>query len=596
MSRSENKIQTKGSTRRDFIKTAGLTVLSAVAFPGLSGCSRTETVSNADSAFRKPNIILVLTDDQGYGDLGIHGNPSIKIPHIDAFAKESVEFTNFYANPMCTPTRASLLTGRYYYRTGVTDTYLGRAMMRSNEVTIAEMLRECGFKTAIFGKWHLGDNYPMRPVDQGFDESLVFRGGGIGQPADPPGNNYFNPVLEHNGKAERTQGYCMDVFTDAAIDFIEKNKDCPFFVYLPTNTPHSPLEVNDSYADPYRKMGLTEKTSQVYGMMTNIDDNFGRLLAKLKNLGLAENTIVIFMSDNGPCPSSIDKDRFMGGLRGQKATVYENGIRVPFLIRWPGSFKAGQTIDRIASVIDVMPTLRNACRLNLPQADVIDGTDLTPLLNGTCKSWPDRTLYFQWHRGDLPELNRCFAVRNQRYKLVQAQGWTGEGDESQFKFELFDMSVDPGETNDLADQYPKIVTEMKRNYIQWFKDVTRGCGDFPDIYIGTSHENPTILTRQDWRGAEGWDDTDVGYWKIRVMTAGIYSFNVRFSMPAPSAGKVCLQAGGRNLTLAMNAGADTVDFGPVELPKGRCRIKAWMEMPTIVTGARYVMVNHLAGD
>jgi arylsulfatase/arylsulfatase A len=533
-----------------------------------------------------------LTDDQGYGDLGCHRNPSIRTPHIDAFAEESVELTNFYVNPVCAPTRASLLTGRDYYRTGVIDTYLGRAMMRSEEVTIAEVLRSGGYKTALFGKWHLGDNYPMRPMDQGFDESLIHKGGGIGQPSDPPGNTYFDPILEHNGKAERTRGYCMDVYTDAAIDFLKKNRTNPFFLCLATNTPHSPLQVADSYADPYREMGLTEKTARLYGMVTNLDDNFGRLLAALKELGLEENTLVIFMSDNGPCPSSIEKDRFMDGLRGQKATVYENGIKVPFLIRWPGHLEAGQKVDRIASVIDVMPTLLSACQLRPSRAAVIDGLDLTPLLDGSGKSWPDRTLYFQWHRGDRPQLYRSFAVRNQRYKLVQAQGWTREADESRFKYELFDMSIDPGETTDVADQNPLIVTEMKRQYVQWFLDVTEKCGDLPDIRIGTSHENPTILTRQDWRGAGGWEDTDVGYWGVRVMNKGDYSFNVQFPSPASSSRKVHLHAGDYELTRALNAGADTVDFGRIELPKGRCTIRAWMETPKDRIGAAYVVVSH----
>ncbi|MBL7106176.1 MAG: arylsulfatase [Phycisphaerae bacterium] len=583
----------KGCSRRTFVKSVGAAVFSAAVCSGISGCNEAEKVFGSEPVGKRPNIILFLTDDQGYGDLGSHNNPAIKTPNIDKFAKESVELTNFYVNPVCAPTRAALLTGRDYYRTGVTDTYLGRAMMRSGEVTLAEVLKSGGYNTSIFGKWHLGDNYPMRPIDQGFDESVVHNGGGIGQPSDPPGNSYFDPILQHNGKAKRYNGYCMDVYTEEAIKFVEENKNNPFFLYLATNTPHSPLQINDKYADPYREMGLSEKTSRLYGMVANIDEDFGRLLAKIRELGIEDNTVVIFMSDNGPCPSSIEKDRFMDGLRGQKATVYENGIKVPFFVRWPGRFTAGQKIDRIASGIDIMPTLLSICNFDKPKSVSFDGVDLTSLLDGTCKSWPDRTLYFQWHRGDVPELYRSFAVRNQRYKLVQAQGWTGEGDSKQFKYELFDISQDPGEKNDLAGKYLQIVADMKQKYIEWLKDVSKRCGEVSDIYIGSSHENPSILTRQDWRGADGWSDSDVGHWNVRVVNAGRYSFEVEFSQPLKSPGKVYLWAGDKKLSSLIKAGTKNVDFGPVKLTKGKCKIRAWMEAQDNKFGAMYVTVKGL---
>ena len=294
---------------------------------------------------KKPNVILIMTDDQGHGDLGCHGNPVIKTPNIDKLAKQSVRMKNFYVSPVCSPTRSSLLTGRYNYRTGVVDTFIGRSLMHPDEVTLAALLRAVGYRTGIFGKWHLGDNYPLRAIDHGFHEALVLKGGGIGQPSDPPGGeSYFNPILQHNGKAVKKEGFVSDIITDAAIDFISKNKDGPFLCYLPFNCPHGPLEVPKKYYDMYKgkikvadfpKTGYPvegkvdlDATAKIYGMITNVDDNLGRLFAKLDELGLANDTIVIFMTDNGP-----QQPRYNSGMRGRKATVFEGGTRVPFFVR-----------------------------------------------------------------------------------------------------------------------------------------------------------------------------------------------------------------------------------------------------------------------
>ena len=306
----------------------------------------------------RPNVVVIMTDDQGYGDLGVHGNPKIKTPHLDEFARQSVRLKNFYVSPVCAPTRASLLTGRYNYRTGVVDTYQGRAMMHPDEVTLAEMLAAAGYRTGIFGKWHLGDNAPLRPIDQGFQESLVIKGGGIGQPSDPPGgSSYFDPILQHNGQAERIKGYCSDIFAEAAIEFMRQSgrpsvlrlprvqlparpaRWRPSPSWLPTGqwTSRSTNFPSSGNRSPRAFAAPAETVARVYAMVTNIDTNVGKVLKALEAQRLAGNTIVVFLTDNGPA-----QVRFNAGLRGWKGSVYDGGIRVPCYIRWPGHFPAGR--------------------------------------------------------------------------------------------------------------------------------------------------------------------------------------------------------------------------------------------------------------
>ena len=460
---------------------------------------------------RRPNVLLIITDDQGYGDLGFDGNPQVHTARIDALARESVRFRSFYVSPVCSPTRASLMTGRYNYRTGVVDTFRGRSMMHPDEVTIAEMLRSAGYRTGIFGKWHLGDNAPLRPIDQGFQEALVHRGGGIGQVSDPPGNGYFNPILEHNGRVEKSEGYCSDVFADAAIRFIEAEASGPFFAYLAFNAPHEPLQVPDQDLKPY--LGLvptrgtpgvghplpaaipTEKTARVYAMVSNIDRNVGRVLDRLDALGLSRDTIVVFLTDNGP-----QHYRFNAGMLGVKTSVHEGGIRVPCFIRWPGTLEPGRVVEQAAAHIDLAPTLLEACAVAKPESVAFDGRSLLPLLKGQAGDWPDRTLYFQWHRGDVPELHRAFAARSGRYKLVQPKG-VEPLPLPEPHYELYDMIADPLEQADVSEKHPEIVAAMLRGYEDWFRDV-RSTRDFvpPRIHLGSPSEDPATLTRQDWRG------------------------------------------------------------------------------------------------
>lgn len=396
---------------------------------------------NSQMAFgqERPNILLIMTDDQGCGDLGVHGNDIIQTPNLDALAGESLSLTQFIVNPSCTPTRAALMTGRDSYRTGVTDVQGQAHLMKSDEVTIAELLSEAGYRTGIFGKWHLGDNYPFRPTDQGFQEALVHKGGGVGQSAGPPGNSYFNPVLEHNDVSKQYDGYVDDIFADATIDFIDQQGEAPFFAYYATNLPHFPLDISDERADPYREMGLHEHNARTYGMITNIDANVGRLLDKLEELEVADNTIVIFFSDNGPrtrrTKNDVYPDRYVAGLRGTKSSIYENGIRVPFFIRWPGKIPADKKDDNMAAHIDILPTLLDAANIRQMLASL----------------------------------------------------------------ELYDIQNDPSELQNIAGRHPEILEELLSKYEDWFYEVTRdGTFNVPKrMHIGTEFQPTIILSRFD---------------------------------------------------------------------------------------------------
>ncbi len=537
--------------RRDWLKAAAAPALATAA------------------AAPKPNVILILTDDQGYGDLGCHGNDKIRTPNLDHLARESVELAQLHSSPVCTPTRASLMTGRYNYRTRAIDTYLGRAMMDPEEVTMAEMFQAAGYRTGIFGKWHLGDNYPLRAIDQGFEEALVHLGGGLAQPSGPPGNGYFDPVLERNGKPVKEPGYCSDIFTNAALRFIEANQQHPFFTYLALNAPHDPLEIAERYVAPYRAMRLDERTARVYGMVANIDENIGRLMDRLETLKLEQNTILIFMTDNGPAFA-----RYNARMRGLKGSVYQGGIRVPCFFRWTGKLRPG-VVDRLAAHIDILPTLLEACGVSKTGSARLDGLSLWPLLRGE-RNWPDRTLYFQWHRGDAPRLYENCAARSQRFKLVNGK-------------ELYDLMADPEEKTDIASQQPEAVARMCQGYEEWFRDVssTRGY-DPPRPIIGAPQADPVTLTRQDWRGPRaGWSADSLGYWEVEIASPGPYEITLRFPR-TPSAGEAVLQAGELSLKQPLEAGAESVTFHAVKLKPGKARLEPSLEFGGASVGAHYV--------
>ena len=520
----------------------------------------------------RPNIVLIMTDDQGWAQLGSHGDPVLQTPRLDALAAESVEMTRFYVSPVCAPTRAALMTGRYNYRTGVVDTYLGRAMMAPDEVTVAEMLGDSGYRTGIFGKWHLGDNYPQRTIDQGFQASVVHKGGGIGQPSDPPGSDYFDPILFRNGEQESFEGYCTDVYFDEAIRWIGDGSGEPFFAYIPTNAPHSPYLVPDSYREPYAAQGLSDKDARIYGMITNIDDNVGRLLDHLEARGLAGNTIFIFMTDNGPTTRL-----YHAGLRAQKATVYEGGIRVPFLVRWPDRLEP-RKVESLGAHIDVTPTLLAAAGAVARSGVEFDGINLLPLWDGEVSQLPERTYFVQAHRGNAPERYRAFAAVEQQYKLVQALSFREVRPEDA-ALELYDLQADPGEETDLAADMPDVVERLKAGYDDWFDDVSSGRGfEAIRFTIGSDEQERVILTRQDWRmeTPDGWgrDETVLGKWEVEVASDGPYDVSVTFANPARAAATATIAFQGTEESMAVSAGAESVRFEAVTLATGEGSFEA----------------------
>ncbi len=523
------------------------------------------SLSHADEQSR-PNIILVMTDDQGYGDLGIRGNPHLKTPNLDQFAREGIQLDRFYCSPVCAPTRASLMTGRYYYRSGVIHTSRGGAKMHGDEVTVAERLEKAGYATGIFGKWHLGDTYPMRPQDQGFDETLWHKSGGIGQTPDRP-ESYFNPQLWRNGDKIKSSGYCTDVFFDAAIEFIEQPRDEPFFVYLPTNAPHTPLEIAEKYAERYRKLGLNDTTARVYGMVANIDENFGRLLGVLDRSGLRENTLVLFFGDNGP-----QQARFNGGLRGRKSWTYEGGIRVGAFMQWPARWPTAKKIDSIAAHIDIAPTLLAAAGVAVPATPKFDGVNLMPLLDGDASDWPERTLFFQCHRGLTPKPFQNTAVVTDRYKLVGYPGTFGREDldvSGQPICELYDIPADPGESNDLAAGMPDRLAHLQAAYEKWFSDVRSPRNFKPGIiHIGNDAENPVRLCR--YQDGNYRDGIPRG-WTIKVERGGKYRFTIN---RGPLEGQGSLHVLWLGYETVSPVAADE-NSGVTELPAGEGPIDVW---------------------
>ena len=417
---------------------------------------------------RRPNIILVMPDDIGYGDFSCLGNPVIKTPAIDGFHAQSVRFTDFQVSPTCAPTRAALLTGRHEFKNGVTHTILERERLTLNATTIAQVLKKAGYATGIFGKWHLGDEPDRWPSKRGFDEMFIHGAGGIGQTysgtcGDAPGNKYFDPTILHNGKFVKTHGYCTDVFFSRAIEWTDEKLDAgiPFFTVITPNAAHYPLDCPEENIAHY-KGKVTDDEAKFFGMIENLDENFARLLGKLDEWGIAENTLVIFLTDNG---GTVGTKIFNAGMRGGKATPYQGATRVPSFWRWPAKWKTGRDVSALTAHIDIFSTLAEIAGAKLDDAvkQQVEGRSLLPLLTKAGAEWPERTLVThvgRWPRGKTAEefKYRGCSIRNDRYSLVNNK-------------ELYDLQADPAQKKDVSAENSSIVQTLRETYEKWWSDV-----------------------------------------------------------------------------------------------------------------------------
>ncbi|MGY8767636.1 MAG: arylsulfatase [Pirellulales bacterium] len=430
----------------------------------------------------RPNIVLMMTDDQGYAPVGRHGHPWIETPNLDHFYDNSLHFTRFLVSPTCSPTRSAIMTGRHPMKNGITHTILERERMTLDATILPQVLKSAGYTTGIFGKWHLGDEEPYQPHSRGFDEVFIHGAGGIGQAyacscADAPGNKYFDPAIRHNGSFVKTKGYCTDLFFTSALGWIKdvKENDKPFFAYITTNAPHGPFIAPEKNTKRFTDRGFEAKTAGFYGMIENIDENMGRLMSHLEKWGLAENTLVIFMSDNGMTgggsgrPGAVlgtqaDGTKMLGynaNMKGQKGSTDEGGVRVPFFMQWKGKIESLKDVDRIAAHLDILPTLAALAGAELPKNQV-EGRSLLPLIEKQKVKWADRYFFThkaRWKTGSEPNDHQWkgFAVRNQRYRYVEGNS-------------LYDMKEDSNQTTNIVEDHPEVVAEMRAAYEKFWQE------------------------------------------------------------------------------------------------------------------------------
>ncbi|MAS97295.1 MAG: N-acetylgalactosamine-4-sulfatase [Verrucomicrobiales bacterium] len=481
-----------------------------------------------------PNVVIVITDDQGYGDLSCHGNPVLKTPNLDSLAAESVRLDDYHVAPTCSPTRCAFLTGHWTNRTGVWHTIMGRSMLRENEVTMGQIFKDNGYATGMFGKWHLGDNYPFRPEDRGFTEVMRHGGGGVGQTPDYWDNAYFDGSYFHNSEPEAVEGFCTDVFFRYAKDFIEEQADAgkPFLAYIATNAPHGPYHSPVEYSEPYEDQGVA--LANFFGMIANIDDNVGQMRKWLEEKGLAENTIFIFTTDNG---TSSGAKVYNSEMRGAKGSEYDGGHRVPFFLHWPnGGYSQEKRVGTITAHVDVVPTLIDLCDIDAPTDVKFDGVSIRPLIENenAPTDWPDRLLVTDSQRVKDPIKWRKSAVMSNDWRLVSNHNKKGE-----VNHELYAIHSDPGQKNNVIENHPEVADRMKTFYEAWWAELEPTFGNPARIKIGHPAENPSRLTSHDWITTRmvPWNQSqvrqggnhpeDTGFWYLDVVEAGDYEIELR---------------------------------------------------------------------
>ena len=545
-------------------------------------------IASSCFASDRPNVILIVTDDQGYGDMSCHGNPFLKTPSLDRLAEQGVSLDDYHVDPVCTPTRASLMTGRYCSRAGAWAVTEGRQLLNRDEVTMAEVFANSGYRTGMFGKWHLGDAWPFAPRHRGFQDVLRHLAGGIDEIGNPSRNDYFDDTYYRNGQLEKVDGYCTDVFFNECCRFISKESDKPFFAYLPLNAMHGPHTVPDEYSEPFRAKGHPEKQAKFFGQIVNFDQNLGRLLKKLDQQQLTKNTIVIFMSDNGTSQGVVKgdpKNSFAAQMRGQKGSVFDGGHRVACFARWPDHFQPAREIQTLTSCRDWLPTLIDLCDLQTSSPIVFDGQSIATLLTGNNQQWPDRTLFVE-RQADQPRLlgdgKRVgsyphFAVLTEQWRLVDKA--------------LFNIQNDPAQEHDIAKDHPEVVETLKQKYEQHFADVYSDRGvQYERFPVGNAAENPTLLTVRDWHPTKGrviWQQPHLadnallinGFWAIDVQTAGNYTVRLsRFPRDAPQpmqANLVKLKIGDHEMEKRTSADDIYVNF-ELELAAGPALVQSWL--------------------
>jgi arylsulfatase len=560
-------------SRREFLKTAGEASLMAAS---LGACSRWASNPSGKGSAR-PNVVLILTDDQGYGDLSCHGNPILKTPNLDKLYAETTHFTDYHVAPMCTPTRGELLTGKQAFRNGAVLVCQGKSMIRRGIPTMADMFRAGGYATGHFGKWHLGDNNPYRPQDRGFDETVHHGAWGITSMADYWDNDYFDDTYEHNGKLKKYEGYCTDVWFDEAMKWMSKQHKAkqPFFCYLPTNVPHWPDLVEEKYMEMY-----SGEWAGFFGMIAQFDENMGRMERFMVESGLKENTIFIFMTDNG---TSAGADVFNAGMRGHKEQYYEGGHRVPFFVRWPGAgFDKPRDIDELTHSTDVLPTLLDLCGIEKPAGAKFDGMSLAGLIRGTEDKLPDRKLVIQYSDFHDPGV-----VLWKRWRLVH-------GDE------LYNLQDDPGQEINVIEKYPDVTAKLRTHYAKWFEELKPLQRLVNYISIGVDTEPEAMLCSANWIGsyADSWHDllseeVKNGFWDLQVEKSGTYkiqlygwpkqtgaAFGDKFTgfehVPGRAVARAKLKFGKEELAMETAPTEFSADF-TVSLNKGdRPRLQSWL--------------------